>query len=70
MCITCVLITERNELLDLHDWVERFLTTEDFGTKYEKAQLRLDSDERAINILANTTRRVGDRYETLLLWRD
>ena len=60
----------RGEPLDFHDQVKRFWTTEDFGTKYEKAELHSDSDERAIRILDGTTKRAGDRYETGLLWRE
>ena len=61
---------ERSRVLELHNQMKRFWTTEDFGTKYEKALLRSDADVRAMSILDSTTRRAGDRYETGLLWRD
>ena len=61
---------EKSALLDLQDQVKQFWTTEAFGTKYEKAQLISESDQRALDILSSTTKRAGGRYETGLLWRD
>ena len=61
---------ERSALADLQNQVKKFWTTETFGTKYEKAELHSESDKRALSILDKTTKRVAERYETGLLWRD
>ena len=61
---------ELTALHDLQNQVKQFWTTEAFGTKYEHADLHSDSDKRALSILDSTTKRVGERYETGLLWRD
>ena len=70
-CVNHVRVSdELTALHDLQNQVKQFWTTEAFGTKYEHAELHSDSDKRALSILDSTTKRVGERYETGLLWRD
>ena len=52
----------------LHEQVTNWWSTESFGTKYQSSPKRCKQDETAIQILQNTTKRAGERYETGLLW--
>lgn len=54
----------------LHELVQQHFTTEDFGVKVPKATAESDDIIRARGILAATTKRIGPRFETGLLWRD
>ncbi|XP_053698911.1 uncharacterized protein LOC128745869 [Sabethes cyaneus] len=53
---------------NLHDMVKEFFTLEDIGTRSTEPMMS-DEERRALDLLKLTTKRVGDRYETGLLWR-
>ena len=56
--------------IELSNLVKKWWTTESFGCSYDIKHARSAEDERALQILESTTRKVGDRYETGLLWKD
>lgn len=58
-----------NEYELLHDLVRRHFTTEDFGAKIPSAKAESDEIMRAREILRTTTKRIGNRFETGLLWK-
>lgn len=49
--------------------MRQHFTTEDFGVKLPHAAIESDDVNRARQLLTNTTRRVGERFETGLLWK-
>ncbi|XP_038116718.1 uncharacterized protein LOC119768950 [Culex quinquefasciatus] len=53
---------------ELHDLVKRHFTVESIGVSADKGP-ESEEDKRARRILEETTKRVGDRFETGLLWR-
>ena len=55
---------------DVHRQVQEWWKTESFGCKYDGQVSRSVEDHAAIQILESTTQKVGDRYETGLLWKD
>ena len=60
--------TTEEELLT--EQVKVWWTTESFGTKYEKPAPQSREDERAMSILENTTKKLQNRYETGMLWKE
>lgn len=61
---------ERDEEYELlNETVRGFITSEDFGVRTPQARIESDDDKRARFILRSTTKRIGDRFETGLLWR-
>ncbi|KAK3726367.1 hypothetical protein QZH41_006069 [Actinostola sp. cb2023] len=50
--------------------VEEWWRTDAFGTKYENETPRSVEDKKALEILENTVKHLGDRYEVGMLWRD
>lgn len=54
---------------ELCDLVLNHFTTEDFGVKLSTNPIESDDDARARGLLESLTRRVGDRFETGLLWK-
>lgn len=55
---------------ELHNLVQAFFTTEDFGVKLPKERIESTVDTRARSLLASTTRRISnERFETGLLWK-
>lgn len=52
----------------IDDIVKDYFTTENFGVKAPVAIIESKSDERARQILEETTKRIGNRFETGLLW--
>lgn len=65
-----LVISEPADTLDdLHQTVKDYFTTENFGVKHTEHNLLSKSDQRARDILAATTKRIGPRFETGLLWR-
>jgi hypothetical protein len=60
----------RNEEHDeLHEMVKRYFTIESLGVKAVENR-RSKEDIRALQIMEETTRRVGERWETGLLWKE
>ena len=55
---------------DLTATVKDWWSTEAFGTKYDKPVTQSREDERALSILKSKTRRLPDRYETGMLWKE
>ena len=55
---------------ELHQLVKRSFTTEEFGVKVLKELPRSNDDIRAQEIMERTTKRIGERWEVGLLWRD
>lgn len=49
--------------------VQDYFTTENFGVMKPEGELCSDEDARAKTLMLTTTRRLGDRFETGLLWR-
>lgn len=54
---------------DLYNMVKEFYTTEQFGVKHTTVIPESDENKRARSLLASTSRRVGTRFETGLLWK-
>ena len=54
---------------EIHDLVLEWWTTESFGTKPESEPPMSTEDRRALKILMETTKKVGDHYEVGLLWK-
>ena len=50
--------------------LQEWWTTEAFGTKFDYTQPISQEDKRAIEIMENSTRKIGSRYETGLLWKN
>lgn len=53
----------------LNELVRHHFTTEGFSVKVSNAMIESDADKRARLILSTTTKRIGDRFETGLLWK-
>ena len=49
--------------------LQRWWTTEAFGTKFNFNQPISQEDKRSINIMETSTRKIDNRYETGLLWK-
>lgn len=60
---------EADRLNMLHELVRQHFTTEDFGVKAPSEPILSDADKRAYSILESTTKRLGNRFETGLLWK-
>jgi len=60
----------RNAEEQLLQRVEEWWRTDAFGTKYENETPRSVEDKKALEILENTVKHLGDRYEVGMLWRD
>jgi hypothetical protein len=54
---------------ELHEMVKRYFTIESLGVKTVENR-RSKEDIRALKIMEKTTRRVGERWETGLLWKE
>jgi hypothetical protein len=54
---------------ELHQLVKESFTTENFGVKLTQTSIRSREDLRAEAILKETTKSIGHRYETGLLWK-
>jgi hypothetical protein len=54
---------------ELHRLVKESFTKENFGVKVTQSNIRSREDVRAEAILKETTKRIGHRYETGLLWK-
>jgi len=54
----------------LHEMIKDSFRVENFGVMIPAKPLLSKEEERAVSIMENTTRRVGDRCETGLLWRE
>ena len=50
--------------------LESWWATESFGTKFKNENDRSVEDNRAIKIMKESTRTIGERYETGLLWKN
>ena len=55
---------------ELWNQVQSWWQTESFGCKYAQETTRSIEDKQALEILAATTCKVGNRYETGLLWKN
>ena len=55
---------------DLRVQVQSWWKTESFGCKFAEVTSRSVEDKQALATLQSTTRKVGDRYQTGLLWKD
>lgn len=60
---------EYSKYQELDELVRSYIATEDFGAKTTNKPIESDKIVRARELLAATTRRVGERFETGLLWR-
>ncbi|XP_065180445.1 uncharacterized protein LOC135811008 [Sycon ciliatum] len=56
--------------IGLHQQVKHYFTTEFFGVQVRSEKIRSRQEAKAEKILESTTRRIGERWETGLLWRD
>ena len=50
--------------------LQEWWTTEAFGTKFDYNQPISQEAKRAIEIMEKSTRKIGSRYETGLLWKN
>ncbi|XP_043231303.1 uncharacterized protein LOC122386295 [Amphibalanus amphitrite] len=55
---------------NLSELVQEWWTTEAFGTKINVKDARSQEDLRALALLDQETKKVGERYETCLLWSE
>lgn len=55
--------------MEVHDLVKEFFSLENFGVRASKVTPASSETKRAQSLLERTTIRVGQRYETGLLWR-
>lgn len=55
---------------DLHALVKDFFSMDNFGVKILETSLESKYEKRARELLHTTTARIGDRYETGLLWKE
>ncbi|XP_053686195.1 uncharacterized protein LOC128735731 [Sabethes cyaneus] len=58
-----------NSELDLNQLVRDYITLDESGVAPPLASFESDEEKRAREILQSTTKRVGKRYETGLLWK-
>lgn len=49
--------------------MHEYFTTENFGVYRPTRELQSDEEKHARLLLQQTTRRIGDRFETGLLWK-
>lgn len=54
---------------NLHEMTKKFFSTEEFGVKIPNKPLESLEDARSLEIMSNTTKQIGNRYETGLLWK-
>ena len=62
-------LMQNSDETDLHQLVKDSFRTDSFGVKIISTKVRSREEDRAEKLLKSTTRRVGDRWETGLLWR-
>lgn len=61
--------THASQLDELHQLVRDYFSLESFGVRHFDRPLESRNDVRANQIMSRTTTRMGDRFETGLLWR-
>ncbi|XP_073814583.1 uncharacterized protein, partial [Musca autumnalis] len=61
--------TELSSLAEMEELMKGYFGLETFGVRLPTEPLLSNDDRRALDILEKTTRRVGERYESGLLWR-
>ncbi|CAG7701925.1 unnamed protein product, partial [Allacma fusca] len=54
---------------ELNRMVKESFSTENFGVRIVEMPMRSMQDKRALEIMERTTKRIGDRFETGLLWK-
>ena len=54
---------------ELHNLVKSYWSLETLGIKYAAESAKFPASQRAEEILRDTTRRIGSRFETGLLWK-
>jgi len=54
----------------MHQLIKDSFTTDNFGVMIPKEKRLTREDERALSLLRQTTKKVGDRWETGLLWKE
>ncbi|XP_055714978.1 uncharacterized protein LOC129809187 [Phlebotomus papatasi] len=57
------------EVDELHELVKKSFSTEGFGVKIKSSSLGSREDEKSLQMMEKTTKRVPERWETGLLWR-
>lgn len=62
-------ICECSSDANLHDMMKQFFSTESFGVKKPDSIPESKEDQRARILLETTTKRVGSKFETGLLWK-
>lgn len=60
----------KNNEAAMREMMSKYFTTEGFGVKIPGEQLISKQDERAIEIMKNTTKPIGKGYEIGLLWKN
>lgn len=66
----CRVVTKSSSVLDgIQQTVDDYFGLENFGVRHTEAALESRDDKRARIIMVNTTKRIGNRFETGLLWR-
>ena len=65
-----ILFVHRAKAADeMHEFIQEWWKTESFGTKFGNESSMSAEDRRALDILRETTRKVGNHYEVGLLWK-
>ncbi|XP_043475015.1 uncharacterized protein LOC122506767 [Leptopilina heterotoma] len=67
---TYTFFIQKNEDIEIHDTLKEFWSTESFGVRPSEKILRSKEEQRARDILDQTTRRIGNRWEAGLLWKE
>ncbi|XP_075157703.1 uncharacterized protein LOC142230970 [Haematobia irritans] len=63
-----VFVIEYNVLDDIKQHISNYFSLESFGMNAAEPVMA-EADKRAANILVSTTKRIGNQYETGLLWK-
>lgn len=62
--------TNISQIQELTEIIKTSFSTEDFGVKVYIEKPRSQEDKYALSIMESTTKRVGQRFETGLLWKN
>lgn len=58
------------KLNEMHTMMKQYFELETFGVKADLKPLTSSADERAMLTLKSTTKRIGNRYESGLIWKE
>lgn len=64
----CVLKTHLLSLTDVHELITDYFSNDNLGIESKPSHFESKDDAKATIILKNTSKRIGNRFETGLLW--